>query len=440
MVRTATGACGWVWMVAGVLGCGGGVVHGAMPVDAVEVDLEEVVSGDVEAPQDEAFEDAVEVDWEVDEVWSEVTGDTGPDLSACGVGDDEKVRRHAAIFYGTSVPELFEIGAGRQNAVVSIVALLGNFCTGTLVSPFVVVTAAHCVADLDHNYDAMIAVGPDALQPQAALAMASFQTHPNYDRHADTAIYDVAVVVLAEAATSEVADLIPIPFSRTPMDASMIGKKVQNAGFGMSDQSYDNSDRWWVAEPVYEVLEGDFAVDGEGEHGICFGDSGGPSLYDDGTGLRLLGVVSYGEGSCVGIDHFADVGYVADWIEGFVRDSMSCGNVGDAGLCDGGTARWCEAGQMKALDCAQMGLVCGRDEADRARCVENPCRAMTRAGHCLQGDVAAWCEDGVPRFRHCRPCGQVCGFAGDDLGYYCVDADEHEPAMQVRHGHVIGVP
>ena len=51
--------------------------------------------------------------------------------------------------------------------------------------------------------------------------------------------------------------------------------------------------------------------------GVCFGDSGGPLIYDNGTHGILVGVTSYVVGSCgtLGVvDGFAKVSHQLDWI------------------------------------------------------------------------------------------------------------------------------
>ena len=343
-------------------------------------------------------------------------------LALCGVDDDEKTHLPLAIYGGTTVPELFSISPAQQKAVVAIIDLGGTFCTGTLISPFVVLTAGHCFDDLNNPDEAMIVIGADTTSPEATLAISAFYVHPDYAPYGSTAMNDLTVVVLKASATLAVDNLVPIPISTEPVDADMIGTEVQNSGYGVTDEEYWNTKRFWVAEPIHEVQVGDFAVNGSGVHGICFGDSGGPSLYDDGFGLRVLGVVSYGDESCVDIDHFADVGIAATWINGYVQDSLTCGAVDEGGLCDGSIARWCADGLMTSQDCSSLDQVCGRDESSQYRCIPDPCQGITRQGVCQGEDVAVWCEDGVLHQRHCRPCNQVCGFASNDLGYYCIDA------------------
>lgn len=60
---------------------------------------------------------------------------------------------------------------------------------------------------------------------------------------------------------------------------------------------------------------------------------------------------------------------------------LACGDVPEAGVCDGNTVKWCEAGALETRDCATDGLVCGPDPAEpaKAACVA-PCEDACEEG------------------------------------------------------------
>jgi len=102
----------------------------------------------------------------------------------------------------------------------------------------------------------------------------------------------------------------PIPVASAPPN----GANVQAVGYGWTSASSsdENTSRWWVCEPVVRVSNASFTVDGQGRHGLCLGDSGGPALV---PGPYLVGTLSAGSETCVGSDVFAIPAVDADWIE-----------------------------------------------------------------------------------------------------------------------------
>ena len=55
----------------------------------------------------------------------------------------------------------------------------------------------------------------------------------------------------------------------------------------------------------------------KGEQGICYGDSGGPILWqpDADTAPVLVGTEQWGDSSCVDVDHLTRVDVVAAWVD-----------------------------------------------------------------------------------------------------------------------------
>ncbi len=59
-----------------------------------------------------------------------------------------------------------------------------------------------------------------------------------------------------------------------------------------------------------------FVVDGHGQQGICFGDSGGPLFVNSETGDPvIIGVESHGDASCVDTDYETRLDQAMSWID-----------------------------------------------------------------------------------------------------------------------------
>ncbi|MFT5461071.1 MAG: secreted trypsin-like serine protease [Myxococcota bacterium] len=207
-----------------------------------------------------------------------------------------------------------------------------TYCTGTLIAPDVVLTAAHCVVDefsLEITApDAMgIYVGDDPEADGAfhehAFAVVEVLPHPGYDPV--SLDDDIALLRLADP----VPDVVPVPWvgAANPLTEADIGPVVNFAGFGQTEVGDSN-----VKLQVDGVIAGfGCAVLGCGYDdplttvsydqaygGACFGDSGGPLfIYRDDQPL-VAGVTSYGDEFCTEYGVSTRTDAYDEWIRDFV--------------------------------------------------------------------------------------------------------------------------
>lgn len=185
-----------------------------------------------------------------------------------------------------------------------------GICSATLVSPTLILSAAHCVVSktqLQVYLGGSQGMFPDGEQ----VRVEAVQAHPLFDADdTDTAAYDIAWVRLADAAPAGAR------FMRVNVNESLPvrGAAVRNAGYGLTVPDDDASNPTFEANQVdVPVADADVcatrwaqhdgvALDAErqvcagyldGGCGSCNGDSGGPLLQYAPDGIPVLvGVAS----------------------------------------------------------------------------------------------------------------------------------------------------
>jgi len=279
---------------------------------------------------------------------------------APGMGDIDR----DPIIYGGSAPD-----ADYHDAVVALhwvrrgLVSVQPFCTGTLVSDDVVVTAAHCMdvaSTWSHSYRTMstrnlaVYIGDD---PSVDLAshvypVTDIQIYSSYDRRLIR--NDIALVRLATPFTESVTPVQPLPSSEG-FDSTDVGETLNFAGFGVTEAGSSG-----VKLQADGVLAGtgcavsscrgssdtatQISYAQDSGTGPCYGDSGGPAFVARSGTTYLGGVTSYGDADCTlyGVSTRVDAfeTFISDFVGPTDTGTVDTGTV-DTGTVDTGTTAFC---------------------------------------------------------------------------------------------------
>jgi Trypsin len=230
----------------------------------------------------------------------------------------------------------------------------GRFrCTAALVSPTVLLTAAHCTTGTLGKtlvtFDSVIAEQPPAPFPvakdpskgytQAELEAAGYKSgtahsHPQYSDFTDLDNWnDVGVIVLDRPVTNVApAKIAPSNYLDAYQQPKLNSTIFRSVGYGTEVRKADSGPqnptpmsypliRRYADEPGQKLTPQILQVNGNendnrGTGGTCFGDSGGPTFH----GGYVVTVTSYGyTQNCRYLDGLqrVDIKVVQDWLRTF---------------------------------------------------------------------------------------------------------------------------
>ena len=259
-------------------------------------------------------------------------------------------------------------------ALVLLQDAAGNgvgLCTGTLISPKVVLTAAHC-ADADSGamrhqvyfgYDPFSGSDPTYL---GLFDVVDKTVHPSWNPADIGAGFDVALLLL-----DAVGPTPPRPIRRESI-SSLAPAALRLVGYGDTSGGADDAGikrqtmttlRYVDPGILYycDTVSGGFCS--TTSHNTCQGDSGGPTFMTIGGVEVVVGITSFGDPDCTQygastrVDIFAE-SFIDPWIAS--RDMINCS-------ADGGCATGCGAPDPDC-PCADDGhctTACANSDDDR---------------------------------------------------------------------------
>ncbi|MDP3151651.1 MAG: trypsin-like serine protease [Archangium sp.] len=295
-------------------------------------------------------------------------------------------------------------------AVVAMAVRYGggyeSVCTGTLIAPKTVLTAAHCINAYGTNVQYFVTFGTYSASPTRAVLVAQQYKNPNYNQSA----WDFGILRLA----TPVLDVTPIAINETAITQAHIGRAIRHVGFGLTVAGGQTSGtKREVSYGLRRVTPYTIESGAQGKQ-TCQGDSGGPGfmVMPGGTQEVLVGVVSYGDQNCMYEGYDGRVDVAAPWI----RQTMASWEQPTCAT-DGACLAGCTPVDQDCV-CKADG-VCGSECTDPAMDPDCP-------RDCAQNSICSVQACGRPD-ADCAGTGQFCAAAVQCQSRLCVN-DRQNPS------------
>ena len=210
---------------------------------------------------------------------------------------------------------------GNRHPYVAAVGGLVNgemfLCSATAISPRILVTAAHCFET--SGQPVLITFDPDGpLDPNSQISGGLWFRHPDFCFGCEPGLgfdtNDVAVVVLDKRVSLPEYAHLP---TEGLVDTLAMGTEVTIVGYGVEEfnrgggppQRVFSAIRYFAPSSLVasnQVNSEEYIKltqnPGQGKGAVCFGDSGGPDLLEEGGIATILAVNSYvANGNCTGV-------------------------------------------------------------------------------------------------------------------------------------------
>ncbi len=289
-----------------------------------------------------------------------------------------------------------------NDAVAFLYLADGYACGGTLISPNVLMTAAHCATYTNtttpvpaDQFSVFFCRDITTCDNSRIREVIQTWVHPSYS--ASNIRYDIALLRLSGPAP---ADVTPIPIlpAAQALTNSDLGAAITFIGYGLTNGSDPNS-----SSTVRRIFTG--TIEGlchssntcqisqwsgtyaapwtiwtdQGSGGTCQGDSGGPGLVTRGGVKYVAGITSYGYSECTGPGVYTEVSNYETQINSFINNPP-------AELCTDGV----DNNGDGAVDCADPACT------GQGSCPVSPCEDYSYLF--CNGTVTSTTKNGIAGF------------------------------------------
>jgi secreted trypsin-like serine protease len=193
-----------------------------------------------------------------------------------------------------------------------------QFCTGTLVTSTLFLTAAHCMTGWEPGTQISVTFSPTydegSASPSGLVPVTSYVIHEKFGQSGGGAdAYDIAMVTLATPQSATPAQLPTLGLMNTYSQQQLRGLTFTAVGYGLTRTSkktgphaFADPEARLVAQQSLNSLKPTWLNlsmnPSTGNGGTCYGDSGGPHFLGGMTSNLLVSLTVTGDAMCRATD------------------------------------------------------------------------------------------------------------------------------------------
>jgi hypothetical protein len=211
------------------------------------------------------------------------------------------------------------VARGRWPAVVAVAAGK-ELCTGTMIAPDLVLTAAHCFRTA--NADELVRVHFGERINSTVIDSAEWAVHPDFCEQPSCAGEELDFAYVRVPMPEEgVHDYVrPLSAEADVRARVFVGAPTTLVGFGVLSPDAPGLHGGIKRELVatlgsVSLPEASFVTEGAQGKDTCLGDSGGPALLRVGGEWRVAGILSRGSFPCGRGGTYRPTAGATDWLE-----------------------------------------------------------------------------------------------------------------------------